>query len=343
MESGALTGERYAIPKDFDADRSSATRSGSSSEGPARSVSASAFPRKPPTKFGRWRWHPQQKIETDAAGGEAILELPAESMREARGSSSPTAGTPRCSRRPSSSRTCGREASALAQTYGVESAARPRPRRPRAETGRSRAPPGVLEAAMNRDGCPSPGLSRLGGSRRDRMRFRGPCGPCPIPTRTSLPGRPDLVEPRDPGSAGRNRRRARRCRVRPRRRPRAPSRAAAGRRRAARGQRRGDHHDHRPPAGRRRSTTGISTRRRSGGDRQDRQREHADQLRGTDEQGRAPPTATPTRKPSTRPSGSRCSAPSEAWRRCSNSGQRVPGGDVPGERDPPRTSAMSRP
>lgn len=83
IESPRLTAERYAIPKGFDADAFFRNTFGLF-VGKGRAFRFRV--RFAPEVSGEVRemvWHPQQKIETDA-GGAAILELPAESLREAR-------------------------------------------------------------------------------------------------------------------------------------------------------------------------------------------------------------------------------------------------------------------
>jgi predicted DNA-binding transcriptional regulator YafY len=82
IESPRLTGERYAIPKSFDADAFFRNTFGLF-VGKGRAFRFRV--RFSPEASGEVRemvWHPQQKIETDRDGG-AILELPAESVREA--------------------------------------------------------------------------------------------------------------------------------------------------------------------------------------------------------------------------------------------------------------------
>ena len=138
-----------------------------------------------------------------------------------------------------------------------------------------------------------------------------------------LPGRPDLVGSRHPGSPGASGGEREDDRDRPRRRPELlPGMPLDG----------GP-----PPEGSGAATITIIVHRLGveKHDRyrdaaaewrvtaSDRQRKHADELRHG-RTGVAPrTTAAPTRKPSARPSGRRCSARSKAWRR-SQLGQRVP-------------------
>jgi predicted DNA-binding transcriptional regulator YafY len=84
IESAQTTGERYAIPRDFDADAFFRHTFGIFVGGKGAPFRLRV--RFSPEASGEVRemvWHPKQKIEA-GAGGEAILELPAESLREAR-------------------------------------------------------------------------------------------------------------------------------------------------------------------------------------------------------------------------------------------------------------------
>jgi predicted DNA-binding transcriptional regulator YafY len=83
MESPKLTGERYAIPKDFDADRYFRHTFGLYVGGEKPFRFRVQFSKEAADEVREQRWHPQQRIE-DLPGGEAILELPAVSIREAR-------------------------------------------------------------------------------------------------------------------------------------------------------------------------------------------------------------------------------------------------------------------
>ena len=84
MEEARLTGDRYAIPKDFDARRYFRNTFGLFVGGARnRFDSACVSPRRSPTRSASSAGIPQQKIE-DLPDGEAILELPAVSIREAR-------------------------------------------------------------------------------------------------------------------------------------------------------------------------------------------------------------------------------------------------------------------
>jgi predicted DNA-binding transcriptional regulator YafY len=83
IQSARLTGERYAIPRDFDTDAFFRNTFGLF-VGKGRAFRFRV--RFAPEVSGEIRemvWHPRQKIES-GPHGEAILELPAESLREAR-------------------------------------------------------------------------------------------------------------------------------------------------------------------------------------------------------------------------------------------------------------------
>ncbi len=83
IESPKLTGERYAIPKSFDADEFFRNTFGIFvGKGKAFRFRVRFSPQVS-DEIREMVWHPQQKIETDRDGA-AILELPAESIREAR-------------------------------------------------------------------------------------------------------------------------------------------------------------------------------------------------------------------------------------------------------------------
>jgi predicted DNA-binding transcriptional regulator YafY len=84
IEGAQTTGDRYAIPRDFDADAFFRNTFGIFVGGKGAPFRLRV--RFSPEASGEVRemvWHPKQKIET-GPGGEAILELPAESLREAR-------------------------------------------------------------------------------------------------------------------------------------------------------------------------------------------------------------------------------------------------------------------
>jgi proteasome accessory factor B len=83
MESARLTGERYAIPKDFDAERYFRNTFGLFVGGRKPFRFRVRFAKEAADEVREQRWHPRQSIE-DLPGGEAILELPAVSIREAR-------------------------------------------------------------------------------------------------------------------------------------------------------------------------------------------------------------------------------------------------------------------
>ncbi len=83
IESPRLTGERYAIPRDFDADAFFRNTFGLF-VGKGRAFRFRVrFAPDVSDEVREMVWHPQQKIE-QGRDGEAILELPAESLREAR-------------------------------------------------------------------------------------------------------------------------------------------------------------------------------------------------------------------------------------------------------------------
>lgn len=83
IESARSTGERYAIPKGFDPDTFFRNTFGLF-VGKGRPFRFRVrFSPDVSDEVREMIWHPQQKIES-GRGGEAILELPAESLREAR-------------------------------------------------------------------------------------------------------------------------------------------------------------------------------------------------------------------------------------------------------------------
>ena len=83
MEEPGLTGERYAIPRDFDVTRHFRHTFGLFVGGEKPFRFRVRFSREAADDIREQRWHPQQMIET-ASNGEAVLELPAVSIREAR-------------------------------------------------------------------------------------------------------------------------------------------------------------------------------------------------------------------------------------------------------------------
>jgi len=125
IASARVTNERYAIPKDFDADAFFRNTFGIFvGKGPAFRFRV----RFSPEVSGEIRemvWHPKQKIETDSAG-RAILELPAEALREARRFILAYGRHAEVLSPPELVEEMRAEASALAKTYGVASAGRPR-------------------------------------------------------------------------------------------------------------------------------------------------------------------------------------------------------------------------
>ena len=83
IDGAKLTGERYAIPRDFDASAFFRNTFGLF-VGQGRSFRFRVrFAPEVSDEIREMVWHPDQKIET-AADGSAILELPAQSVREAR-------------------------------------------------------------------------------------------------------------------------------------------------------------------------------------------------------------------------------------------------------------------
>ena len=83
IASATVTSERYAIPKDFDADAFFRNTFGLFvGKGKAFRFRV-RFSAEVSDEIREMVWHPRQKIETDAEG-RATLELPAEALREAR-------------------------------------------------------------------------------------------------------------------------------------------------------------------------------------------------------------------------------------------------------------------
>ena len=83
IASARVTAERYAIPKDFDADAFFRNTFGLF-VGKGRSFRFRVrFSTEVSDEIREMVWHPRQRIETDSEG-RAILELPAEALREAR-------------------------------------------------------------------------------------------------------------------------------------------------------------------------------------------------------------------------------------------------------------------
>ena len=83
MESARLTGERYAIPRSFDADRYFRHTFGLFVGGQKPFRFRVRFSKEAADEIREQRWHRDQAIE-NLSGGEAVLELPAVSIREAR-------------------------------------------------------------------------------------------------------------------------------------------------------------------------------------------------------------------------------------------------------------------
>jgi predicted DNA-binding transcriptional regulator YafY len=83
IDGAKLTGQRYAIPRNFDASKFFRNTFGLFVGGGQPFRFRVRFAPEVSDEVREMVWHPEQKIET-AADGAAILELPAESVREAR-------------------------------------------------------------------------------------------------------------------------------------------------------------------------------------------------------------------------------------------------------------------
>jgi predicted DNA-binding transcriptional regulator YafY len=83
IESAKLMTERYAIPKDFRADAFFRNTFGLFVGAGKPFRFRIRFSREVSDEIREMTWHPQQKIESEPSGG-AVLELPAESLREAK-------------------------------------------------------------------------------------------------------------------------------------------------------------------------------------------------------------------------------------------------------------------
>ncbi len=83
MDEARPTGERYAIPRDFDVARHFRHTFGLFVGGEKPFRFRVRFSRDVADDVREQRWHPQQKLE-ELPGGEVALELPAVSIREAR-------------------------------------------------------------------------------------------------------------------------------------------------------------------------------------------------------------------------------------------------------------------
>jgi len=125
IQSPRLTADRYAIPKDFDAETYFRNTFGLF-VGKGRAFRFRVrFAPEISDEIREMVWHPQQKIET-GSGGEAVLELPAESLREARRfilayGRHATALSP-----PELVEDLREEAEAMARIYGTPASARKR-------------------------------------------------------------------------------------------------------------------------------------------------------------------------------------------------------------------------
>jgi predicted DNA-binding transcriptional regulator YafY len=80
---GEAMTERYAIPKDFRADAFFRNTFGLFVGAGKPFRFRIRFSREVSDEIREMTWHPQQKIESEPSGG-AVLELPAESLREAK-------------------------------------------------------------------------------------------------------------------------------------------------------------------------------------------------------------------------------------------------------------------
>ena len=83
IESAKSTGERYVIPKDFRVDAFFRNTFGLFVGTGKPFRFRVRFSREVSDEIREMSWHPQQRIETEPTG-EAVLELPAESLREAK-------------------------------------------------------------------------------------------------------------------------------------------------------------------------------------------------------------------------------------------------------------------
>jgi predicted DNA-binding transcriptional regulator YafY len=83
IESPKLTSERYAIPRDFRVDAFFRNTFGLFVGAGKPFRFRVRFSREVSDEIREMSWHPQQRIETEPTG-EAVLELPAESVREAK-------------------------------------------------------------------------------------------------------------------------------------------------------------------------------------------------------------------------------------------------------------------
>lgn len=83
IEEARLTQERYAIPKDFNADAFFRNTFGLFVGGKKPFRFRVRFSREASDEVRELTWHPKQKIETTPEGA-AVLELPAQSLKEAR-------------------------------------------------------------------------------------------------------------------------------------------------------------------------------------------------------------------------------------------------------------------
>jgi predicted DNA-binding transcriptional regulator YafY len=139
VESARLTGERYAIPRSFDAGEFFRNTFGLF-VGKGRPFRFRVrFAPEVSDEIREMVWHPDQKLER-GVHGEAILELPAESVREARRfilayGSHATAVSP-----PELVEDLRREVAALAQTYRA-GASSPGPRRKMSDGKRKKSAP----------------------------------------------------------------------------------------------------------------------------------------------------------------------------------------------------------
>jgi len=135
IEGARSTGERYTIPRDFDADRFFRNTFGLF-VGDAKPFRMRVrFSPEVSDEIRELQFHPDQKIERTKAG-EAILEIPAQSIKEARRFVLPWGRDAVVLEPPELIDDLRRETDALARSYSGASTDRSRPRRP----GREKIP-----------------------------------------------------------------------------------------------------------------------------------------------------------------------------------------------------------
>jgi proteasome accessory factor B len=117
IASARLTTERYAIPKDFDADTFFRHTFGLFVGGAKPFRLRVAFSRRAAKEVSEITWHPRQKLEPTPDGG-VILELPAQSPEEARRFVLPWGAAARVLSPPELVEDMRRESASLARVYG---------------------------------------------------------------------------------------------------------------------------------------------------------------------------------------------------------------------------------